>query len=323
MNGLSNLLQSGGAHRSQRDRLWLAGGLLVFFTSITLLVATGNTTVPLGGEAEEGTTIPIWMIAGPTLIGLVLIRFLPPQLDVPNPVTRLSQERVIGGLYPAIAIAIAFPLAVAGIGYSGLDINIAWFSLKIILFLVVTFLLLRRYGGMPTLRPPNEAVRFWYWTGPVIVAVVYLSALTIGPFAPEQQIAEAVLDPSVVVGFLVGATLWNFINAGLAEELFFRVLLQSRLEAVLGRWNGIVIAAILFAIMHAPWQYYIHWQGQTGLVSGDIVLSVAAVIVYNGAVGLVAGYFWSRYRNFWILVLMHTGWNVIPLYLLAVQGVLL
>lgn len=310
-------------YRLQRNRLWLAGGILTFLTSILLLVATENTTIPLGGEAEEGSTIPIWMIAGPTLIGLVLIRFLPPHLDVPNPVPRLSQNQVIGGLYPAIVIAITFPLVIAGIGYLGLDINIAWFSLKIFFFLIVTFLLLRRYGGMPTLEPPNEDVRFWYWVGPVIVSLVYLGVLNIGPFAPEQQIDEAVLDPPVVVGFLVGATVWNFINAGLAEELFFRVLLQTRLEAALGQWNGIIIAAILFAVMHAPWQYYIHWQGQTGLVSGDIMLSVAAVIVYNGAVGLVAGYFWARYRNFWILVLMHTGLNVIPLYLLAVHGVLL
>lgn len=305
--------------KSQENVIWLVGGIFLFFVSGVVLLATGETTVPLGGEAEEGTVIPIWTIAGPTLIGLLLIRLFPPTLRVPNPVDRLTQEQVRRGFYPAIGIAVAFPVIVAGVGYLVGDINIAWFGLKIIFFLVVTFVLLRRYGGMPTLSAPTGDVRFWYWVAPIVVAVVYLASLTVGPFAPEQQFAEEMLDSSALIGFLLGATVWNFINAGLAEELFFRAYLQSRLEVIWGQWSGIIIAAILFAIMHAPWQYYIHWHGQTGLVSGDIALSVASVVLYNGAVGLVAGYHWSRYRNFWVLVLMHTGWNVIPLYLIAIQ----
>jgi uncharacterized protein len=49
---------------------------------------------------------------------------------------------------------------------------------------------------------------------------------------------------------------WLMIEVGVVEEFFFRVLLQERLAAVLrSTWGGLVLAAVLFGLVHAPGFY--------------------------------------------------------------------
>jgi membrane protease YdiL (CAAX protease family) len=45
------------------------------------------------------------------------------------------------------------------------------------------------------------------------------------------------------------------IAAAIAEELLFRGLLQSSLENRYGRWPGILLTSLLFALLHDPWRF--------------------------------------------------------------------
>ena len=101
--------------------------------------------------------------------------------------------------------------------------------------------------------------------------------------------------------YLVGAVVVTFLTASLLEELFFRVWLQTRLEAVLGRWAGIAVASTLFAVMHAN-------RLQDNLAEG-----LATIIVFNGGFGLLMGYLWSRYRAVWPIFVAHAATNALPL----------
>src|SRR3712207_9089246 len=49
---------------------------------------------------------------------------------------------------------------------------------------------------------------------------------------------------------LFRSALITFMTASVAEWLFYRVMLQTRLEALLGRWPAITATALLFAAMH-------------------------------------------------------------------------
>jgi membrane protease YdiL (CAAX protease family) len=42
--------------------------------------------------------------------------------------------------------------------------------------------------------------------------------------------------------------------AAFAEELLFRGFLQGSLEHKLGRWRGVLLTSILFAVLHDPWR---------------------------------------------------------------------
>jgi membrane protease YdiL (CAAX protease family) len=45
------------------------------------------------------------------------------------------------------------------------------------------------------------------------------------------------------------------IAAAVAEELLFRGLLQGSLENKYGRWRGILLTSLLFALLHDPWRF--------------------------------------------------------------------
>ncbi|PNI07159.1 hypothetical protein CXX84_17505 [Arthrobacter sp. AFG7.2] len=86
--------------------------------------------------------------------------------------------------------------------------------------------------------------------------------------------------------------------AGVGEEIFYRYWLQTRAEASLGRWGGIVLATLLFALMHVG--------SRTSLGLG---VEVAAAIVVQGSFGLLLAYLWARYRNIWLAIITHVFAN--------------
>lgn len=114
------------------------------------------------------------------------------------------------------------------------------------------------------------------------------------------QSGIATFDPR----WLQGTTAWligNLFLTVVAEEAFFRGLLQHHLGQWLerriayGAWLGIVLVAVLFAIVHAPWGmafalgagiagvFYgclYRWGGLQWAVAGH-VLSNAALLVFS------------------------------------------
>ena len=59
--------------------------------------------------------------------------------------------------------------------------------------------------------------------------------------------------------------------------MFYRVLLQTRLERVLGRWNVIAAGALLFGLFHLPARLVFVWLGTTGSVGWGSVQALAGV----------------------------------------------
>lgn len=176
-----------------------------------------------------------------------------------------------------------------------------WALAKPLVFLVLPLVLLRTRGEPDPFRLTWWPRRSWRWLAPIpaVLAFGWLSVL--GPLAPPLPTAEDYPDP---VYLAVGATL-TFFTANVLEEVFFRGMLQTRLEALFGRWPGILLAALLFAWLHLP----THGQG-------SLPLTLGAIVAFQGFFGLFTGYLWSRYRNLWAPIAAHTAMNTVPLLLM-------
>ena len=94
----------------------------------------------------------------------------------------------------------------------------------------------------------------------------------------------SILDPSALIeniqiSNLVQIAIVMFVFIGLAEELIFRSILQTRLEKVIGLKKGLFLTAILFGIMHS--------------VYGQINEILLATLF-----GVVIGYIFQKTRSF-------------------------
>lgn len=127
------------------------------------------------------------------------------------------------------------------------------------------------------------------------VAPIPLPTRRIGE--PERVVFEDALDtaPEFLVLVLV-----TCIGAPLIEELFFRGLVQSRLEVRLGVVPGIAVSSLLFGAAHllaweGPWTFVYVWAiavggvvlGMMRRVSGRLGPSIAAHTFFNAQVMLL------------------------------------
>jgi len=108
--------------------------------------------------------------------------------------------------------------------------------------------------------------------------------------------------------------LWLVVEVGVVEEFFFRVLLQSRLSAALrSELGGIVLASLLFGLVHAPGLYLRTNVTQEGLAAHpSLGMAIGYSIVITSVAGFFLGVLWARTRNFLVLVLVHAAGDLLP-----------
>ncbi|MCP2259560.1 Membrane protease YdiL, CAAX protease family [Streptoalloteichus tenebrarius] len=274
----------------------LVAGLLVIVGSVVGLLLTGHTGVRY--SADHGDTVPMWVRWAPALVGLALVRLVPAGRDQAAPHTpeepraaRALRAEALTLLASAVLFAVALRLAGGG--------EPAHTLLKLPLLLgvpAVLFWISRRRGTPSTFlrsaAPPGRRWAPWVavagWFG-----VNYLSPLSM-PLPTDAPVAEpAALALTLLVGFVVN---------GVVEEVFYRRWLQTRWEALLGRWPAIVLASLVWAAWH------VGIQG-----GGPLPLDLASVLVSQGVQGLFLGYLWSRYRRMWPILVVHGVVNAAPL----------
>ena len=269
----------------------LAAGLLLMVGSALWLVLTGHTGVRYSADHDD--TVPMWFRWVPAVVGLVLVR-LTPAATAAAPLTQ-RRPRLEAGFLLAAAVLFAVTLRLAGGGEP------AHILLKLLLLLGVPLAVFwgsrRRGTAWKPAGVEPDVRRRWAPTVPVAAWLVlsYASPLALPPSDYAMTVDLATLVATVVVVFLVNSLL---------EEVFYRRWLQSRWEAILGRWPAIVLASLLWAAWH------VGIQG-----SGDLPVDLASTFVNQGVVGLFLGYLWSRYRVMWPVVAVHGAVNALPVLL--------
>lgn len=130
----------------------------------------------------------------------------------------------------------------------------------------------------------------WRWLGaaPVLLCLAAVAAIEFrAPLTPLALLVVIALAAVVV-----------------PEELFFRALVQTRLELLLGRWAGILAASVVFALTYALLGRYSELHGPSGVVA---MRGVDFSIATYGILGVLYGYLWSVYRNIWLSLLLRIG----------------
>jgi hypothetical protein len=137
---------------------------------------------------------------------------------------------------------------------------------------------------------------------PVLLLVMYIVTLisTAAGFPPPQighvvltQLMDPALSPVVRWGFILSAV----IGAPALEETIFRGLVQSSIiqsGVVRSRWTAIVIASVLFTL--------IHW---------DAAAPQALIMLY--VLSLALGYVYERTGNLLAPITLHATFNALQI----------
>ena len=93
--------------------------------------------------------------------------------------------------------------------------------------------------------------------------------------------------------------IWNQFRSVLTEELLCRGVLLYILIKKIGQTKGVLISAILFAILH--------WLNAG--VWGNLIQMIV-VFSFTFAMGLLLAYAYARSFSLWIPFAIHFGWNL-------------
>lgn len=228
---------------------------------------------------------PVPLLLVPALAAALLTVLLPRgEGGAGTAVRRPRAARAETGLL--LALVVAFPLLVPLLPRPE-----DYVLLKAVLFLVVAPLVLgpgaRRAG--PSVAADRPATRPW----PLLLPPLVLAGLaTLGPFSAGSPSTWPPL------AMLLIAAVATAITAGLGEELVYRRFLQTRLEALLGPWTALLLASLLFGLMHA-----------TSHGEGPLWASAAQAVAMQGTTGIALGLMWRRWRRLWVCVLAHVLLN--------------
>ncbi|MDN5688314.1 MAG: CPBP family intramembrane metalloprotease [Brachybacterium sp.] len=270
-------------------------GVFVLAIAVTALRHPGGVVV----SSDPGfSPAPVVLLLVPAALSVVLTLLLPVGRGGSGVVGR-RPGRVRGELVLLLALAAGFTLLVPVLPRPE-DYVLA----KGVLFLLVPLVLLgesaRRRGWALDVQRPEIAP----WI--VVLPALGLGVLSgVGPFSPGTPTSWPPL-PVLLIGASATA-----ITAGLGEELLYRRLLQTRLEAVAGRWTGILLASLLFGLMHT----FSHGDGPPWA-------NALQAIAMQGTTGIALGLLWSRWRRIWPCVFAHLLLNGlgVALHLVGVLG---
>lgn len=269
-----------------RTGLLTGAGLAVFVLAYASLILTGNTVIRQ--SADPGATgVSLWAALLPQLAAVLLAMLVAPRAALPQPLSGLPRPRLVRETWLLLAAAVAFPVAAALVG-RGLLYPVAKITILLVVPLV-GFRLIR--GDGPAARSIPRPVT---WLAPLPAVVAWFLLAEVSPLSPPltQQLPDPV---TLAIGSLI-----TLLTASVLEEFFYRAWLQTRLEALYGRWPAILASALLFAAMHVS-----HINPEA------IGVGIASVVAAQGMFGLMQGYLWARYRNIWVIILIHTIVNLV------------
>lgn len=125
------------------------------------------------------------------------------------------------------------------------------------------------------------------------------------------EISKAIVDggPTTWLKFMVGLVI-PLVQAAIPEEIFYRYILQTRLEKAFGKLLGILFSSLLFASFHFPSRYLLA-SGVEGS-AGDIYSILMGTMLPVFVIGIILGYLWNRFRNIWVLIALHYGIDMLP-----------
>jgi membrane protease YdiL (CAAX protease family) len=129
-----------------------------------------------------------------------------------------------------------------------------------------------------------------------------------------RDIRDAHLPAAIVAVAAPLCFVWLIVEVGVVEEFFFRALLQERLaQCFRSSWGGIVVAALLFGLVHAPGLYLRPSATQEAIgAHPSLLLAIGYSIVLTSLAGIFLGVLWSGTKNLAVVVIAHAATDLLP-----------
>ena len=130
----------------------------------------------------------------------------------------------------------------------------------------------------------------------VVILLTYGLSRALASVLPARELAGLpAFNLTAPVFSSLGSSALVLLIAAALEEIFFRVYLQPRLAAYLpGRW-AVVAQAALYSAAFLPLY----------LIGNSYPMPYAGALVLVMTNGVLAGYFWRKTGNLWLLILLH------------------
>lgn len=262
---------------------------------------------------QSGEAIGALVILGLALPGLALLTTRG-SIPLPQAVRRpVAEAALLAGYLVVIAVVLVVGFGrLAHVTTEPLH-TVAVVGVKLVTFVAIPagLLILTQGYRLRQLAPVSlawRALRPALWMS---IAVI-LMQLVLG--RGLHDLAQARLPARALLLGIPLCYAWLVIEVGIVEEFFFRVLLQARLAAALrSEWAGLVVAALLFGLVHAP-GFYLRPQATMEALGPNpsVVGAIAYAVALTSLAGLFIGVLWLRTRNFAVVVLVHAAGDLLP-----------
>lgn len=223
--------------------------------------------------------------------------------------------------FSALAYLLLFALLVLGFGFSAINQaiaeeparSLAKLGIKLITMVALPVALLALFGH----RVRDTLATGWSWQrhGRALLGVGLALLAFQAVFGRGLQTLEQLQPAWTTLAWAIPACfLLSSLEAGLCEEVLFRVFLQTRLAAFLkSELGAIAIGALLFGLAHAPGLYL---RG-AALLEGTggqptLLWSVAYSVAIISPAGILFGVLWSRTRSLLLIVVLHGLTDTLP-----------
>lgn len=184
---------------------------------------------------------------------------------------------------------------------------------KLFIFVVVPAAIMQMYFGygLRELAPMSGRRRYLVvMSGMSLLLLAFQALLGRG----LRDITSAHLPPSLLWYGVPLTFIWLVLEAGVVEEFFFRVLLQTRLSTVFqSELGAIVLVSVIFGLAHAPGLYLRTGLTQEGLPPHpSLLMAIGYSIVITSVAGFFLGVLWARTHNFALVVVVHAMGDLLP-----------
>lgn len=128
-----------------------------------------------------------------------------------------------------------------------------------------------------------------------------------------QSLGELSPAATTLVWAIPACWLWQTLEAGLAEEVLFRRVLQEQIAIASGSQIAAVAwASLLFGLAHAPGLWLRGAHLMEGVEHASAGWAIAYSIVMVAPAGIAFGVLWARTRSLWLIVPLHGMVDLIP-----------
>ena len=213
-------------------------------------------------------------------------------------------------------IVVGLPLGLAGVPLDGPFAALLSVALQAVVYIALIRLLVVDTGALgwremglraPDLSAIGEMIGGAFWAGPVIVATIPVSLilLAIFPVTPESPLPPTGEAVGIALSLVAGALVAPF-----GEEVLFRAFATTAWVRGVGVRQGVLRAALVFAVAHV--------LTTSGTSAGDAFGLAVVGFGTRVPIALALGWLFIRRGSIWAPFGLHAAFNAVLLLIAEV-----